>query len=103
MQKLKQNDSVVIITGKDRGRVGKVKKIYPKRGRVLVEGINMVKKATAPTQTNPEGGIMTVERPVHRSNVMVQSPKGKGPTRVRIEERDGEKVRVAVACGSVLS
>ena len=103
MEKLKKNDSVVIVAGKDRGRTGTVEKIYYKRGRILVKGINMVKKAVAPTQTNPEGGITTVERPVHRSNVMVQSPKSKKPTRVRIEERDGKKVRVAVACGSVLS
>ena len=102
MQKLKQNDKVVVIAGKDRGKTGKVKKIYLKRNRVLVEGINMVKKTVSANQENPEGDIITVERPIHRSNLMVQGPKDSKPTRVRIEERDGKKVRVAVACGSVL-
>ena len=102
MQKLKQNDDVVIIAGRDQGKLGKIKKIYPKRNRVLVEGINMVKKSLAPTQDRPDGGFATVERPIHRSNLMVQSPKTKGPTRVRIEDRDGKRVRVAVACGSVI-
>lgn len=102
MQKLRQNDDVVVIAGKDRGKMGKLKKIYAKRNRVLVEGINMVKKTTSPTQEDPSGGIKTVNRPIHRSNVMVQSPKTKRPTRVRIEQREGKKVRIAVACGSVL-
>ena len=103
MQKLKQDDEVVVVAGKDKGKVGKVKKIYLKRSRVLVEGVNMVKKAMPSRQESPSGGIVTVERPLHRSNIMVRSPKTKGPTRVRIEEKEGKKVRVAVACGSVLS
>ena len=103
MQKLKQNDEIVVTAGKDKGKVGKVKKIYSKRSRVLVEGINMVKKAVPPGQGNPAGGIITVERPLHRSNIMILSPKTKKPTRVRIEEKEGKKVRIAVACGSVLS
>ena len=103
MQKLKQNDEVVVVAGKDRGKIGKVKRIYKKRNRVLVEGVNMVKKATAPTQGNPEGGVVTVGRPIHRSNIMLRSPKTQKPTRVRIEEKEGKKVRIAVACKSVLS
>ena len=103
MQKLKQNDDVIIVAGKDRGKQGKVKKIYSKRNRVLVEGVNMVKKTVSASQENPEGEIRTVERPIHRSNLMVRSPKNNKPTRVRIEEREGKKVRIAVACGSVLS
>ncbi|MCY4643225.1 MAG: 50S ribosomal protein L24 [Bacteriovoracales bacterium] len=102
MQKLKQNDEVVVTAGRDRGKSGKIKKIYFKRNRVLVEGINMVKKTFSATQENPGGGIKTVERPIHRSNIMVQSPKTKRPTRVKIGEKDGKKVRIAVACGSVL-
>ena len=102
MQKLKQNDDVIIIAGKDRGKSGKVKKIYHSKNRVLIEGINRVKKAVAPSQENPAGGIVTVDRPIHRSNLMLQGPKTKRPTRVRIEEKEGKKVRIAVACGSVL-
>ena len=103
MQKLKQNDDIVVVAGKDKGKVGKVKKIYSKRNRVLVEGVNTVRKAVSPTQENPAGGIITVEKPIHRSNIMLQSPKTKKPTRVRIEEKSGKKVRIAVACGSVLA
>ena len=102
MQKLKQNDEVVVVAGKDKGKVGKVRRIYSKRNRVLVEGVNTVKKAVAPNQENPAGGIVTVERPLERSNIMIRSPKTKKPTRVRIEDREGKKVRIAVACGSVL-
>ena len=102
MQKLKQNDDVVVIAGKNKGKSGKVKKLYLSKNRVLVEGVNMVKKAVPPTQENATGGIVTVERPIHRSNVMVKSPKTQRSSRVRIEERDGKKVRIAVSCGSVL-
>ena len=103
MQKLKVNDEVVIVTGKDRGKTGKVKKINSKTNRVLVEGVNVVKKALRPTQENPAGGIVSLEKPVHRSNVMVASPKTGKATRVKIETKDGKKARVAVACGTVLS
>ena len=103
MQKLKEKDEVQVMAGKDRGKTGKVKRIYAKKRRVLVEGVNLVKKAMPATQDNPTGGIVSVERPIHRSNLMVLSPKSRRPTRVRIEEREGKRVRVAVACGSVLS
>ena len=63
----------------------------------------MVKKALKPSQENPQGGFAEVERPIHVSNIQVVSPKTKKGTRVRIEEKDGKKVRVAVTCGSVLS
>jgi large subunit ribosomal protein L24 len=102
MQKLKLEDEVVVLTGKDRGKQGKVKKLDLKNKKVLVEGVNMVKKALKPTQENPAGGIADVEKAVHISNVAVMSPKTKKATRVRIETQDGKKVRVAVSCGSVL-
>lgn len=103
MQKLKVNDEVVITAGKDKGKKGSVKRIYSKRSRVLVDGVNVVKKAIKPTQENPNGGIVDVETPIHKSNIAVVSPKTGKATRVRIEEKDGKKVRVAVSCGSVLS
>ena len=102
MQKLKINDEVVVTAGKDKGKTGKVTKLLPKRSRVIVAGVNVLKKAVRPTQENPSGGITEVEASVHRSNVMVVSPKNGKATRVRIEEKDGKKVRVAVSCGSVL-
>lgn len=103
MQKLKINDEVVVVAGKDKGKVGKLVNINSKKNTVIVEGVNLVKKAVKPTQENPAGGIVTIESSLSRSNVMVASPKDKGPTRVRIETKDDKKVRVAVRCGSVLN
>ncbi len=103
MQKLKVNDEVIVIAGKDKGKTGSVVKINSKKNEVIVTGINMVKKALKPSQENPQGGFAEVERPLHVSNIAVVSPKTKKGTRVRIENKDGKKVRVAVACGSVLS
>ena len=103
MQKLKLNDEVLVIAGKNKGRTGKVESIDLKNDRVLVKGVNLVKKAIKPTQENPNGGITDIEASIDRSNVAVVSPKTKKPTRVRIETKDGKKVRVATACGSVLS
>ena len=99
MQKLKVNDEVIILAGKDNGKKGKIQ--YVRKDKVLVEGINVVKKSVKPTQENPSGGFVEVENPVHVSNVALVSPKTGKATRVRIEEKDGKKVRVAVACGSV--
>ena len=103
MNKLKLGDEVIVLAGKDKGKTGKVKSISTKRNRVLVDGVNLAKKAMRPSQANPTGGIESVERSVHRSNIAIVSPKTKKGTRVRIETKDGKKVRVAVACGSVLS
>ncbi|MCF8059101.1 MAG: 50S ribosomal protein L24 [Bacteriovoracaceae bacterium] len=103
MQKLRVNDEVIVVAGKDKGKTGKVERINFKKSEVLVAGVNIVKKALKPSQENPQGGFAEVERPLHISNIAVVSPKTKKSTRVRIEEKDGKKVRVAVACGSVLS
>ena len=102
MQKLKVKDEVVVLVGKSKGKQGEVLKINYKENKVLVKGVNLVKKALRPTQENPSGGISEKEVPLHISNVAVVSPKTKKGTRVRIENKDGKKVRVAVACGTVL-
>ena len=102
MNKVKVNDEVILTAGKDKGKTGKIVSINWKTSRVLVSGVNMVKKAVKPTQESPDGGFASLEVPVHLSNVALTSPKTKKATRVRIEERDGKKVRVAVACGSAL-
>ena len=102
MQKLKVNDEVIILAGKDKGKTGKVKSFNIKTNKVLVEGVNIVKKTVKPSQTMPDGGIMDKESPVHRSNVAIVSPKTKKATRVKIELKDGKKVRVAKTCGSIL-
>jgi large subunit ribosomal protein L24 len=100
--KVKKGDTVVVIAGKDKGAKGKVIQSYPERQRVLVEGVNRIKKHTRITQTQrgaQSGGIVTQEAPIHVSNVMVVDSDGK-PTRVgyRIGE-DGKKVRVSRRTG----
>jgi large subunit ribosomal protein L24 len=103
MQKLKINDEVIVIAGKDKGKTGKVTNLNWKKNLALVEGVNMVKKAMKPTQENPTGGIVDMEKTIHISNIAVVSPKTKKATRVRVENKDGKNVRVAVACGTVLN
>lgn len=102
-QRLKKDDVVVVIAGRDKGRQGRVLKVIPETGRVLVEGINVVKRHTRPTPQSPEGGIIEKEMPVHQSNVMLWDSKDEKPTRVRYRvEEDGTKVRVSVKSGTVL-
>ena len=97
---IRKGDTVKVIAGKDRGKTGKVLRSVPEKSRVVVEKVNMVKKAMRPTQQNPQGGIMSVEAPIHVSNVMVVCPECKQPTRVshRVNEA-GKKVRVCKKCG----
>ena len=83
--KLKKGDEVLIITGKDRGKRGLITKVSPTANRVVVAGINMIKKATKPnTQTGEEGGIISKEASIHASNVMLVDPTSQKPTRKRL-------------------
>lgn len=97
---VKKGDTVFVITGKDKGKKGRVIAAYPKKNKVLVEGINMVKKHAKPTQANPQGGIINQEAPIHVSNVMLVDPKTGEPTRVgyKILE-NGKKIRIAKKSG----
>ncbi|MFY0544888.1 50S ribosomal protein L24 [Brevibacillus sp. H7] len=100
---VKKGDTVIVITGKDKGKKGRVLAAYPKKDRVLVEGINLVKKHTRPSQANPQGGIVTQEAPIHVSNVSLIDPKSGKPTRVGYKVLDnGQKVRVAKKSGEVI-
>ncbi|MEN0711387.1 50S ribosomal protein L24 [Listeria monocytogenes] len=99
---VKKGDKVKVITGKDKGRSGKVLAAFPKKDRVLIEGINMVKKHTKPSNVNPQGGILNVEAPIHVSNVMLLDPKTGEPTRVGYEVKGDKKVRVAKKSGEVI-
>ena len=103
-QNVKKNDTVVMISGKDRGKRGRVLEAWPSVGRVLVEGINIVKRHTKPNpQKNVKGGILSKEAPVHVSNVMVIEPDSGKPSRVgRKILEDGRHVRVAKRTGAVL-
>ena len=99
MMRVKREDTVVVIAGKDKGKTGKVVKVFPKTNKVIVEGVNVVTKHQKPNAINPQGGIINKEAPIHVSNVMPLDPEtGKG-TRVRFEMKDGKKVRVAVKSG----
>ncbi|EHR3662104.1 50S ribosomal protein L24 [Listeria monocytogenes] len=99
---VKKGDKVKVITGKDKGKSGKVLAAFPKKDRVLIEGINMVKKHTKPSNINPQGGILNVEAPIHVSNVMLIDPKTGVPTRVGYEVKGDKKVRVAKKSGEVI-
>lgn len=100
--RVKKDDTVVVIAGKDKGKKGKVVAVLPKQNKVVVEGVNIITKHQKPTAVNPQGGIINKEAPIHISNVMPVDPEtGKG-TRVRFEVKDGKKVRVAVKSGKEL-
>jgi len=100
--KIKKGDSVVIRSGKDKGRTGEVVKALPKEGKVVVSGVNVAVRHRKPSQTNPQGGLERSEAPMAVSKVAHVTKDGK-PTRVRFEERDGKKVRVAVKTGEVIN
>jgi large subunit ribosomal protein L24 len=102
MEKLRVNDEVVMLAGKDKGKTGTVSQIFRKQDRLLIGGINIAKKAVKPSQENPAGGITEKEMSVHISNVAVVSPKTKKATRVKIVNKDGKNIRVAVSCGTEL-
>jgi large subunit ribosomal protein L24 len=104
--KIRKDDNVKVISGKDRGRTGRVLRVDPERHRVYVEGVNVQKRHTRPrtlrdTQRAQEiGGIIEAEGPVHISNVQLIDPKSGDPTRVSVKREDGRRVRVAKKSGS---
>ncbi|QGH32728.1 50S ribosomal protein L24 [Gracilibacillus salitolerans] len=99
---VKKGDKVQVISGKDKGKQGTILAAFPKKDRVLVEGVNVVKKHAKPSQENPQGGILNQEATIHVSNVLPVDPKSGEPTRVGYEERDGKKVRIAKKSGESL-
>ncbi|MFD0051572.1 50S ribosomal protein L24 [Actinomycetes bacterium NPDC127524] len=99
---VKKGDKVVVISGKDKGKQGVILEAFPKKNRVLVEGVNIVKKHSKPSQVNPQGGINSREAAIHVSNVMPLDPKSGNPTRVGYKMVDGNKVRVATKSGESL-
>ena len=99
--KIKKGDQVVVNTGRDKGRRGEVIEVQRSENRVLVQGCNIVKRHTRPTQTNP-GGIINKEAPLHISNVSLIDPDSGKATRVGYEVKDGKKVRIARRSGKAL-
>lgn len=103
MKRLRKDDLVVVIAGRDKGTQGRVLRVFDEQDRVIVEGVNVAKRHTKPTQQNPAGGIIEKELPIHVSNVMLFDTKADKRTRVRVQtDDDGKKVRVAAASGATL-
>ena len=97
---IKKGDKVKVLAGKDKGKEGTILRSLPQKQRVVVEKVNIVKKALRPTQQNPQGGISSVEAPIHVSNVMLVCPSCKQPTCVSNKrDENGKKVRVCKKCG----
>ena len=99
--KIKKGDQVVVLSGDDKGKNGEVVKAMPKEGKVVVSGVNLVKRHTKPSQTTP-GGIVTKEAPIHVSNVALVDAKSGKATKVGYKTVDGKKVRVARKSGEVI-
>ena len=103
--RIRRDDEVVVISGKDRGKKGKVLRVEPKKDRLYVEGLNIVKRHQRPTQTaagQQAGGVIEREGPIHVSNVMLVDPKDGKPTRIGIEIEDGKRLRVSKRSGARL-
>ena len=100
---IRKNDTVLVIAGKDKGKKGKVRYAYPKKNRVLVEGVNFIKKAARATRQARQAGIIELEAPIHASNVMLLCSKCDHPTRVGVTKLgDGRRVRICRSCNEVV-
>lgn len=99
---VRKGDTVVVLTGKDKGKEGKVLAAFPKKSKVTVEGVNEVKRHTKPSQSNPQGGIITKEAPINASNVMLVCPSCKKPTRVKKVASGDGFARACKKCGEVI-
>jgi len=103
MPKIKKNDTVAVIAGKDKGKKGKVLFVFPNNNKVLVEGINFAKKHMRKTQQDQKGGIAQKEMPIHISNIMLVCKRCNKPVRVKFSYlKDGSKTRNCKSCGEVI-
>ncbi|MDR1714053.1 MAG: 50S ribosomal protein L24 [Coriobacteriales bacterium] len=100
--RIHKGDTVKVISGKSKGAVGPVMRAIPESRKVVVEKVAVAKKAQRPTRDNPSGGIMSIEKPIHVSTVMLVCPKCSQPTRVGLKLTDGKKQRVCKKCGEVI-
>ncbi|MDP3786717.1 MAG: 50S ribosomal protein L24 [Candidatus Omnitrophota bacterium] len=104
MIRIRKNDTVMIIKGRDRGKTGRVMKILPQEMRAIIEGRNLIKKHSRKSQRNPQGGIIQMESPIQLSNLMPVCHKCNKPARVgSIIEKDGKKLRVCNKCKEALA
>lgn len=106
--KIRKNDMVMVISGNYTGKTGKVLKVFPKESKIIIEGINMRKKHTKPTQRSPQGGILEKEAPINVSNVMILDPKSNEPTRIGariiLDDKTGKKkiARISMISGEMI-
>ncbi|MGB5619024.1 MAG: 50S ribosomal protein L24 [Desulfobacterales bacterium] len=101
--RIKKDDKVKVIAGKDKGKIGKVLKVIRKKNRVLVENVNMVKRHAKPSAQNRQGGIIEGEAPIHWSNLMLMCSKCMAPTRIKMQRlEDGKKVRACGKCDEII-
>ncbi len=100
--KIKKGDTVKIIIGKDSGKTGKIHRVYSGANKLLIENLNMFKKAIKKSETSPNGGIVDVPRPLNASNVMLVCPNCKKPTRVGYKVKDGKKSRFCKKCNKTI-
>ena len=101
--KIRKGDTVVVLSGKDKGKTGEVVRSMPKESKVVVSGVNVAARHRKASQANPQGGIDRKEAPLHMSKVAIADPKTGKASRVRFETREGKKVRVAVKSGEVIN
>jgi large subunit ribosomal protein L24 len=101
--KIRKGDTVVVLSGKDKGKTGEVIRSMPKESKVVVSGVNVAARHRKPSQVNPQGGIERKEAPMHVSKVAIADPKTGKATRVRFEDRNGKKVRVAAKSGELIN
>jgi len=100
---IKKDDKVKIITGKDKGKIGKVLKVIRKKDRILIEHINIVKRHSKPSAKNRQGGILETESPIHWSNVMLMCNKCMTPIRIKMQRLDdGKKIRICRKCNEII-
>lgn len=106
--KIRKNDMVMVMSGNDTGKTGKVLKVFPKESKIIIEGINMRKRHTKPTQRSPQGGILEKEAPINVSNVMILDPKSNEPTRIGariiLDDKTGKKkiARISKISGEMI-
>lgn len=106
--RIKKNDTVIVVAGDDKGKIGKVLKLFPAKNRAIVEGVGFIKRHTRPTRTNPKGGILEKEGPVNLSNLKVYCNKCSSPTKIgfkileQAEKGRENKVRICRKCGEII-
>ena len=100
--KLKKGDNVIVISGKDKGKKGKIVRVFPKENKIILEGLNMTKRHQRPRKSGEKGSIKNIEMPINASNVMIVCPSCEKPTRIKHDIVKDKKVRVCKKCGEQL-